>query len=293
MMTYDKHNQMEGIVSILGNIVLFGIKLWAGIVSSSAAIVADAWHTLSDSFSSVLVLFGARLSAKPADQEHPFGHGRAELVVALLIGALLAVVAWEFLVEGISRFSNQQAANFGTIAIVVTIASVVFKEAMAQYAFAVYRKTGSNSVKADGWHHRSDALTSLVVLIGIFLGKYFWWADAVMSFVVAIMIFYAAYEIITDSADRILGDQADDKISKKLQTICDRYISGETVHHIHIHKYGRHSEITFHIRMEGDLTLDDAHEITLKIEKDVRDEMQMEATIHPEPCKHIRQNITQ
>lgn len=284
-MTPEKLNQTEGWASIIGNLVLFALKIWAGIVSSSAALIADAWHTLSDTFSSVLVLIGAKLSSKPADEEHPFGHGRAELVVALLIGALLLVVAWEFFITGIQKFKNQESANFGIIAIVITIVSIVSKEAMAQYAFYVYRKTDSNSVKADGWHHRSDALSSLVVLIGIFVGKHYWWADSVMSIIVAFMIFYAAFEIIRDSADRILGDEADAKTLKLLHNICDRYIKSETVHHIHIHKYGRHSEITFHIRMNPGITLNDAHEITLKIEKDVRREMKMEATIHAEPYK--------
>jgi cation diffusion facilitator family transporter len=286
-MTPEKLNQQEGWVSVFGNIILFGVKLWAGIVSSSAALIADAWHTLSDSFSSVLVLFGAKLSAKPADQEHPFGHGRAELVIALLIGALLAAVAWEFFMEGISRFKNREAANFGTIAIVVTIISIVSKEVMARYAFQVFKKTESNSVKADGWHHRSDAFSSIVVLAGIFLGHHFWWADAVLSIAVAVLIFYAAFEIINDSANRILGDKPEKKTLQKLIAICDRYIHGDTVHHIHIHKYGRHSEITFHIRMNPEVTLDQAHDITLKIEKDVRDELNMEATIHPEPSKNI------
>ncbi|MFB6342822.1 cation diffusion facilitator family transporter [Saccharicrinis sp. FJH2] len=284
-MTPEKLNQREGWVSVFGNIILFGIKLWAGIVSSSAALIADAWHTLSDSFSSILVLFGAKLSEKPADKEHPFGHGRAELVIALLIGALLAAVAWEFFMEGISRFKNREAANFGIVAIIVTIISIISKEGMAQYAFRIFKKTESRSVKADGWHHRSDAFSSLVVLAGIFLGKHFWWADAVLSIAVALLILYAAIEIINDSANRILGDEPDNRTLKILKSICDRYIESDTVHHIHIHKYGRHSEITFHIRMNPEMTLHQAHDITLKIEKDVRKEMNMEATIHPEPCK--------
>lgn len=279
-------NKREGWISVVGNIILFIIKFWAGVVSSSAALIADAWHTLSDSFSSILVLIGAKLSAKPADQEHPFGHGRAELVIALLVGALLVVVAYEFLIEGIQRFSTRESANFGFIAITVTILSILSKEAMAQYAFYVYRKTDSNSVKADGWHHRSDALSSVVVLIGIIFGRYFWWIDAVLSIIVAVMIFYAAIEIIRDSADRILGDNPDKKTLKKLLDICDQYLNSKTVHHIHIHKYGRHSEITFHVRMKPEITLDQAHEITLKIEKDVRKELNMEATIHVEPCKN-------
>ena len=286
-MDRDKLTQQEGWVSIIGNIVLFGIKFYAGVVSASAALIADAWHTLSDSFSSVLVLIGARMSAKPADKEHPFGHGRVELVVALLIGALLAVVAYEFLAEGIHRFTVRQSANFGVLAIVVTVLSIVSKEGMARYAMVIYRKTGSGSVKADAWHHRSDALSSVVVLGGILLGRFFWWIDAVLSVAVAILIFIAAIQVIRESAVRILGDEPDQQMVDQLKIICMRYMDKDTVHHIHVHKYGRHSEITFHIRMNGKKSLDDAHDITLLIEKDIRAEMNMEATIHAEPCKSL------
>jgi cation diffusion facilitator family transporter len=284
-MDKNKLTQQEGWVSIIGNLVLFAVKFYAGVVSSSAALIADAWHTLSDSFSSLLVLIGAKVSAKPADKEHPFGHGRAELVVALLVGALLAVVAYEFLVEGIHRFNVRQSANFGIFAIIITIISIVSKEVMARYAMVIYRKTGSGSVKADAWHHRSDALSSVVVLGGILLGRYFWWIDAVLSVAVAILIFIAAIQVIRDSAIRILGDEPDQKMVDQLKEICLRHMDKDTVHHIHVHKYGRHSEITFHIRMNGKKSLDDAHNVTLLIEKDIRLEMNMEATIHAEPCK--------
>ena len=108
----------EGWVSIVGNILLFILKFWAGIVSGSIAIIADAWHTLSDSLTSVVVLVGVKLSLRPADREHPFGHGRAELIAALVIGVLLSVVAFNFVVEGVQRLRERQEVNYGTFAII-------------------------------------------------------------------------------------------------------------------------------------------------------------------------------
>lgn len=121
-----------GWVSIVINTLLFIIKYWAGVVSGSVSIIADSWHTLSDSISSVFLIIGLKLSGRPADKEHPFGHGRYELITTILIGCLLAMVAYTFFVESVERLQNRESADFGLIALVVTILSVVIKEGMAQ-----------------------------------------------------------------------------------------------------------------------------------------------------------------
>ncbi len=181
-----KYINREGWMSIIGNILLFGLKYWAGIVTGSLALIADAWHTLSDSISSVIVLIGGRISRKPADDDHPFGHGRAEHISAIIIGVILAVIAFEFVVSAVGKFGKHEKTVFGTFAWVATIISIVVKEAMAQYAFWAAKKTNSTILKADGWHHRTDALSSVIILIGIAVGSYFWWTDAVLSFLVAL-----------------------------------------------------------------------------------------------------------
>ena len=147
----------EGWISIGVNILLFALKFWAGIVSGSVAIVADAWHTLTDSISSVIVIIGVKVSKKPPDKHHPFGHGRAELIATLFIALFLGWVAIHFATESLERLKNHELADYGIVAIIVTIVSVVLKEALARYAFWVGRKTGFKSMKADGWHHRTDS----------------------------------------------------------------------------------------------------------------------------------------
>ena len=179
-MTTNKKNRLayiEGWLSIFTNIILFGLKYWAGIVTGSVAIIADAWHTLSDSISSVIVLIGIKISDKPADKEHPFGHGRAELIASMIIGVLLAIIAFNFVLESIEKLKDHESVVYGKLAIIVTIVSILSKEMLAQYAFWAGRKIKSPILKADGWHHRSDAISSILILIGIFIGKYFWWVD--------------------------------------------------------------------------------------------------------------------
>ncbi len=276
--------QQEGWVALIANCILFALKYWAGIVSGSVALIADAWHTLSDSLSSIILILGIRISAKPADHDHPFGHGRAEWIAALIIGTLLAVVGFSFLSDSIIKLREQEGATYGQIAMVVTAISVLAKEVLAQYAFRIYRKTGAKSVKADGWHHRSDAVSSLLILIGIFIGQKYWWIDGVMGILVSFALFYAAYDIIKDSTHSIMGEKPGKTLVARLKEIPLRVVNRDVeLHHIHTHHYGDHTELTCHIKLPPEMSLKTAHDIATKIERAIQDETGISATIHMEP----------
>ncbi len=275
----------EGWLSIIVNTLLFILKYWAGIVTGSVAIIADAWHTLSDSVTSIIVIVGAKASNKPPDDEHPFGHGRAEIIGSIIIGVLLAVVGFDFILESIERLQGGESTQFGTIALVVTILSILMKEAMAQYAFWAARKTGSKSLKADGWHHRSDAFSSVVILIGIFLGPYFWWMDGVMGIIIAILLFIGTYQILKDAISTLLGNDVNPELIQQIKSIskacCDKDLN---LHHFHLHHYGNHQELTFHIKLDRKMTLEDSHEIASQIEQKIKENLNITATIHMEPA---------
>lgn len=274
----------EGWLSIAGNVTLFVLKYWAGLVSGSVAIIADAWHTLSDSLSSIIVLVAMKISKKPADREHPFGHGRAELIASLFIGVLLAVITYNFIIESIHKLQTHESVQYGTIAVVAMVASIAVKEALAQYAFWAGKKTSSNTLKADGWHHRSDAISSVMILVGIFLGKYFWWIDGVLGILVAGMIGWAAYGIIRDAVQPLMGEKPTPALIRQLQDICDRTLNFDPKpHHIHIHRYGEHVEMTFHIHLDGALSLEEAHDYIVKLEDAVEQQLEVTATIHADP----------
>ncbi|MBN1768678.1 MAG: cation transporter [Prolixibacteraceae bacterium] len=279
-----KISKQEGWLSVVVNILLFGLKYWAGIMSGSLALVADAWHTLSDSISSLFVLISARFSHKKADKEHPFGHGRFELVASIFIGVLLIVIGLEFIRGGIEKFLNREQATYGAIAIVVTVVSILMKEGLAQFAFWGFRRTDAGILKADGWHHRSDSLSSVVILIGILIGQYIWWIDSALSVVVAFFLLYTAYDIIKSSISVIIGERASPEFEKKVRVIAYQSASQDIyLHHFHLHNYVTHIEITFHIRLPGDCTISESHSITKKIENDLRRELEIEATIHVDP----------
>ncbi len=280
----NKYIVREGWISIVANILLFGLKYWAGIVTGSIALIADAWHTLTDSVSSVIVLIGGKISRKPADDDHPFGHGRAEHIAAMIIGVLLAIVAFDFMVNSFEKFGTKEKTVFGTIAWVVTIVSIIVKEILAQYAFWGARKTDSSILKADGWHHRTDALSSVVILVGIAFGKYFWWTDAVLGFIVAIMIAWASYEILSQEIKALIGESPSEdllySIREKAQKACNFPLH---LHHIHLHNYGNHTEMSCHIKLPPEMSLEKAHGICTKIEAVINEEFGYIVTIHPEP----------
>ncbi|MEN8119475.1 MAG: cation diffusion facilitator family transporter [Bacteroidota bacterium] len=279
-----KYAIIEGWLSLFGNIFLFGLKFWVGVISGSVAVIADAWHTLSDSLTSIILLIAIRISKKPADENHPFGHGRAEIIASLIIGVLLSVIAFNFLVNSIRRLTDHQSANFGTLVIVVTVISIVVKELLAQYALWAYKKTKLNSLKAEAWHHRSDAISSVIILIGILIGKSFWWLDSVLGIIVALLIFYASYEVIRDAISPLMGENPDKILDNKIKNLISRITDMDVhFHHLHIHNYGNHTEITFHIKLPPHISLSEGHNITEKIESTIRKEMNFEATIHMEP----------
>ncbi len=284
--TQSKYAYFEGWISIVLNILLFGLKYWAGIASNSIAIIADAWHTLSDSISSVIVLIGVKISGKPADKNHPFGHGRAELIASLIIGVILAIISFNFIINSLEKIQNKESASYGTIAIVVTIVSIVLKEMLAQYAFWAGRKTNLKSLKADGWHHRSDAISSVVVLTGIFMGRYLWWIDAILGILVAMLILYAAYEILKDGISPLIGEVPDKELIDRVKGIAEQIAGKDAdIHHFHIHKYGNHTEMTFHIRLPKEFVFEKVHNIATGIETSIKEELDIDATIHMEPLE--------
>jgi len=280
----------EGLVSVVGNVVLFALKLWVGLITGSVALVADAWHTLTDSISSAIVIVSAWASNKPADENHPFGHGRSDLICSVIIGVLLAMIGVEFIIRSVEQLRGGEQVVFGPAAIVVTLISIGVKEGMAQFAFWAGRRTDSPILKADGWHHRTDALSSVVILIGILCSGFFWWVDGVLGVMVALLIFYASFEILRDSINRLIGEKPNAEFLGRVRAIVEEIGPEVDPHHFHLHRYGDHIELTFHIGMARELTLQEAHDKTHMIEQALRERMKIEATIHMEPLIRNSEN---
>ncbi|TXJ12854.1 cation diffusion facilitator family transporter [Brachyspira aalborgi] len=279
----SKYMIIEGIVSVIVNILLFAFKYAVGIFSGSLSIIADAWHSLSDCISSIIVIIGGIFSKKPADKEHPFGHGRIELITSFIVGIMLIFIGYTFFAEAIKNLLNKQTATFNKISIIAMIVSIIIKEILAQYSFWAYRKSGAKSLYADAWHHRSDSITSIIILVGILIGKNFWQLDGILSIIVSIVIFIAAFDVIKSSIKPLIGEYPSEEIINKIKNIAKELnLNSESLHHFHIHIYGSHTEITFHIRFPKDMTVFEAHNMSTLLENEIREKLFIEATIHIE-----------
>ncbi|MEA1875468.1 MAG: cation diffusion facilitator family transporter [Bacteroidota bacterium] len=280
----SKYGIRLGWISIIGNVILFVLKYIAGILSGSVALIADAWHTLTDSLSSIILIIGIRVARKPPDEEHPFGHGRAEWISSLLIGVFMLAVGLSFMQESIGRLKNHQDFEYGLMAWIATIVSILVKEGMAQLSFRGARVSGLLSLKADGWHHRTDSLSSVLILLGLIFADKFWWIDGVLGIAVSLFIFAAAYGILKENISHMIGRRPDketiDKIYKIVRDNCKKEVN---IHDIRIHYYGQYIEMTAHIKLPGHLSLDSAHAIANQIEEMILKDMNIHATIHTEP----------
>jgi len=277
---------VEGWLSIGINTGFFFLKLWAGRRISSVAMVADAWHTLSDSLTSVVVIMGFWLSSKPADDKHRFGHGRAEAIASLIIATLLAVVGFTFLKDSIVRLARRQGVEFELLGIVIFLVAALTKEGLARFSLWAGKKLHSRSLAADAWHHRSDAIASALIALGALAGREFWWLDATMGIGVSLLILYAAYDILRSAVSYLLGESPGAHLEAQIhRTIRNADGRLDGVHHLHVHDYGNHREVTVHIKLPGGMSLDDAHAIASKVEKELKRELDLETTIHVEPAE--------
>lgn len=281
---HKHYGYLEGWVSIIGNIILFVLKLSAGLITGSIALLADAWHTLSDSASSIIILISVKLSNKPPDKEHPYGHGRYDLIASIIIGVLLVVVALNFGKEAILKLIDGESVKFTTIAWIAVIASILFKEGMAQFALFTYRKSKNPALKADAWHHRSDAISSVIILFGLVINKYAWWIDGVLGIIVAIFIAYIAYNIASNAIRKLLGEQPSDETLINIRDIVNQTVGLDVnPHKIRLHDYGHTAELTMHIYLDDKLTLKEINQITLRINNKLKLEYGYTVIIHTEP----------
>ena len=269
------------------NAALFAVKFWAGLITGSVALMADAWHTLSDSISSIFIVIAAKLASKKPDKEHPFGHGRWELIASLIIAFLLGMIGYEFLKDSIDRFQNGESVVYGTMALIITVASVLIKEVLAQYAFYLGRKHDNPVIAADGWHHRTDSLSSVIVLTGIIVTRFvdgLWWMDSVLGVLCALAIFYAAYQIMRKAISKILGEEPNQEFIDELRAKVKKIYNNDLkLHHFHLHNYISQQELTFHFMLDKDTTIEKGHDMATVIEEMIKESYGIEATIHIEP----------
>lgn len=283
-------------VTFWGSIVNFFLLLFkfvAGILGGSAAMIADAVHSLSDFITDVVVMLFVRISGKPCDDDHDFGHGKYETLASVLIGVMLACVGVGILWSGcekiVSVCRGQQLAQPGVIALVAALLSVAAKEVLYQWTAHVGRKVDSSAVVANAWHHRSDALSSIGTALGIggaiVLGPQWSVLDPIAAVIVSVFIIRVSFKLFVPSIQELLEKslpiEDEDLI---LQTINEEPNVSDP-HNLRTRRIGSNRAIDVHVRMDGDIPLRIAHQATRNIEQRLRQHFGVQTfiNIHVEP----------
>ena len=282
-------------VGLVVNLVLSLLKLAAGVVGRSGAMVADAVHSFSDLATDIVVIAFARISAKPRDTDHDYGHGKYETLATIIISIALGVVGAGILVNSIRGIRTVIDGGLlprpGAVALVAAAVSILVKEILYRYTVRVGRRIDSPSVVANAWHHRSDALSSLGTLLGIgcafFLGDKWRIADPIAALIVSVFIFKIAFDLIRTGLGELLEQSLPEEVEKEILGIVAANPRDREPHNLRTRRIGAAIAIEVHVRMDGKMTVEESHELTVDIEQRLRERFG-EGTmiaIHVEPVK--------
>lgn len=277
------------------NVVLLVFKFVAGFLGGSAAMIADAVHSLSDFITDVIVLLFVRLSSKPEDSDHDYGHGKYETLATSLIGLALMFVGIMILYNGVcsiaSAIMGSPLPQPGMIALAAALVSIALKEWAYRFTVKVGRKCESQAVIANAWHHRSDALSSIGTAVGIggaiLLGEKWAVLDPIAAVVVSVFIIRTAWQLTKQSAGELLEQSLPADMEREIVDIVAREPMTSEVHHLRTRRIGSHIAIEMHLRMPGDISLYESHQHATNIEQKLRKRFGASTHIglHVEPLK--------
>ena len=252
------------IVSVAVNMMLSVLKLAAGLIAHSGAMVSDAVHSASDVFSTFVVMIGVHMASKEADEEHPYGHERMECVAAIVLAAVLFATGLAIGYAGLNQLLGgyEEIKAPGALALLAAVVSIGVKEWMYWYTVLAAKKINSGALKADAWHHRSDALSSVGALFGIAGARMGYpFLDCVASVVICAFVIKAAYDIFKDAVDKMLDTACDKDTVKKLQKIILNQPGVLGISKLTTRIFGSKVYVDVEIEADGDMTLRAAHEV--------------------------------
>lgn len=297
METKDREHRIY-FVTLMGsvvNIVLLVFKFMAGILGGSAAMIADAVHSLSDFMTDIVVLLFVKISSKPEDKDHDYGHGKYETLATSLIGVALLCVGLYIFYSGAYRtwaaFKGAPIEQPGIVALWAALFSIVMKEWTYRFTVKVGKEVESQAVVANAWHHRSDALSSIGTAVGIggaiFLGEDWAVLDPIAAVVVSIFIIRTAALLVSGALDELLEKSLPDDEERQIEQIVHSEPEVSGMHHLCTRRIGNRIAIEMHLRMPGEISLHESHAHATNIERKLRNHFgeRTHINIHVEPLK--------
>lgn len=290
-MEKNKIANRVSVQTIIANLILSVFKLIIGFIGNSSAMISDAVHSASDVFSTIVVMIGIKMSAKESDKEHPYGHEKMECVAAIVLAIVLFITGLGIGVEAFRTIFSGNYENLeipGILALIAAVISILVKEGMYWYTRYFARKINSGALMADAWHHRSDALSSVGALVGIFGARHgFAVMDSAASLVIFVFIAKAAYDIFMDAIDKMIDRSCDETTQKQ---IYECILETENVLGIDLLQtriFGNKIYVDAEIEVDGDVTLNEAHDISELVHQRIEEKFDMvkHIMVHVNPDK--------
>lgn len=281
----ENKGRQATIMLVVCNAFLFAIKITAGIMSNSLAVISDAFNSLTDILSSVIIFFAVKASSKQADEGHPFGHHRAEPIAGLLVAIFAGILGFEILHTSLFKLTETHAHTIGVPAIIVLLISIVMKLIMSSYFKKVSRKINSPALLASSIDSRNDVYISSTALVGIGCG-FFGYAqiDSIAATLISFWIIYSGYKIGVQNIDYLMGRQPEDSIMEEIKTKATAVSGIRGIHDVRAHYVGNYIHVEIHISLDQTLTLTQAHDIGKNVQRAVESiESIHKAFVHIDP----------
>lgn len=281
----QKCGMVGGAIGIFLNVCLFGFKLLAGLVSNSIAIMADAVNNLSDAGSSVVTLFGFKMAGKPADEEHPFGHGRIEYVAGLIVSMAIMLMGIELCKSSVEKIITPETVVFSTLSIVILAVSILVKGWMCLFNRSLGKRMKSTTIQATAMDSLSDAISTTAVLIGVLVSRMTGWhVDGYIGVLVAVFILYTGFTTARETLDLLLGHPPERELVQAIEEMVLSHSEVIGVHDLVVHNYGPgRSMISLHAEVPCDADIMHMHDTIDLIEMELKERFQCDAVIHMDP----------
>lgn len=280
-------------ITLFGNLALTLGKAIIGFSTGSLVVLSDAAHSASDAFSTILVLLGIHIAKQPPDEKHPYGHGRAETIVAKIIALMLIVIGLNFAYSAFRTIWQGSYRSPGISALWISLASIIAKEIMYQYTYKIGEKINSTALMADAWHHRSDAISSIAALLGVFAARLGYPIfDPLMTFVVALILIKVGWDMVFSIIDELMDAQVEDKVLEEIEAIILKISGVCTVRNLKVHKYGADHHVDCTITVPAHFDVVEGHNLSHLVEDKICKEFTTisHVDIHIEPHYSSEQN---
>lgn len=266
-----KAGKKAATVAITSNCILTVLNIFVGLISGSYALVSEGAHTLSDVATSVIAYIGFRIGQRPADKEHPIGHGRAEAISGLIIVLFLGMVAYEIITGAFDKLIHPELVTIpDTFAALMAVFGIFANYSISEYIIGIGKEIKSPAIVADGKHQKTDIFSSLAILIGVIISNIGYpILDPIIGLIIGILILKTAYEIGKENIDNIMGKVPSQDLENRVRRIANKTPKAQGAHNIKVDYLGSYATVYLHIKLDGNMTLNESHEIVHNVENNI------------------------